>query len=63
MRRLAKTVTSGGVLYPAGGTVPDEVAARITADVWADNPDPIPNPAPVEQASPKPRGRRTAKKG
>lgn len=36
-RTLSKSVVSGGVVYPAGATVPDEVAKRIVADVWVED--------------------------
>lgn len=39
--RLSKTVVVGGVIYPAGGTVPDDVAKAITAPgVWAEGAEP-----------------------
>lgn len=44
-RKVSRTVVSGGVLYPAGATVPDEAAGAITADVWAES---------ASRATPKP---------
>lgn len=39
--RLSQTVVVGGVIYPAGATVPADVAKDITAEgVWAEAPAP-----------------------
>ena len=59
MRRLARTLIAGGVVYPAG-TREDDIAAQVTRDdVWTDEggyePEAEPEPEPE---APKSRGRR-----
>jgi hypothetical protein len=52
-RQLSKAVLVGGVIYPEGTKVSDEVAEQITnPDVWADDGDGQPDPDPDSTPDP-----------
>lgn len=61
-RVLSKNVVVGGCIYPAGSTVDDDTAEKITADVWAEPAEELEqagNEEPEGEAAP--RSRRTRK--
>lgn len=55
-RVLSKSVVTGGVVYPAGATVPNDVADRITADVFVSEQDNESKKAPAKRPAKKSDG-------